>query len=98
MRRTVASNRASAGSMNPDVPMGGNPATGPSRAEGLGHEVVRADCGAPHPVPWRAPRGEERDGKPVGRAGEPPDRLEAVEVGKHHVEEHEVGAERLDLP
>ena len=64
-------------------------------AERLDHVVVGPDREAAHAVVGVAPGGQEHD-RHAGRrgAGEAPVQLEAVHVGEHHVQQHEVGPHR----
>ncbi len=62
------------------------------QAEGLGHVVVAAEGQAADLVLGRVARGQEHHRDPGAAAAQPPDDIEAVHVGQHHIEHDEVGA------
>ena len=58
--------------------------------EGLGHVVVATDGEPGQLVLQGVARGQEQDGHAQAVGAQPPGYLEAVEVGQHHVEDHQV--------
>ena len=62
-----------------------------SEREGLGHVVVTTNGEPGQLVLQGVTRRQEKDGDAQTVGAQPPGHLEAVEVGQHHVEDHEVG-------
>ena len=60
-------------------------------AERLRHVVVAAEGEPANLVVGGVAGGEEDDRGAHAALAQPPDHLEAVKIGKHHVEHHEVG-------
>ena len=63
-----------------------------ARAEGLGHVIVPADFQAQHAVHFVRAGGEEQDGDAPqrGRLADLAAQLEAIHLGQHDVEHHQV--------
>jgi signal transduction histidine kinase len=69
---------------------GSDPSRELARLEGFDDVVVRAELESEHPIDLLAPGREHHDGD-VRLLADLPSEISAVPVGKHHIEQHEVG-------